>query len=355
MWIFSQVGANGGTLNAPNQVLLQPGQSVTYPIPNSGLAATRFWPGLRCNDQGGDCEIGQSGGPSSEGFTCPQTIGCAPAVDSKFEATFGCSLSDTTQCLNNPSGPGKLGPNDYWDTSMVDGYTLPYTVQVVGSCPAGPTNNFIDCSGLQIANCPVNIDLRSPNGTEASLASVNLVLYHPITNNTVGCYSPCAKLTDAQWAPAGWTVYSPSAGEAEWFCCPTPPISSPECRSGPGGNNQYVSLIHTNCPQTYAYGYDDNVGNWNCPATVTYNVVFYCPGGSVNGTSGSSGTTGSTGGGTTGSTGGGDGGNVGVIVGATIGSVAGFVLLMGVAGTIIGFLVYKFYLKAKFQTAEGVV
>jgi hypothetical protein len=344
MWIFSEVGNNGGVLNAASQILLQPGEIVNYPIPQQGLAATRFWPGMGCNDKGGDCQIGQSGGPTTAGFTCPEGIGCAPPVDSKFEATFGCTLSDTSQCLNNPSGSGKLGPNDYWDTSMVDGYTLPYTVKVQGNCPGGPSNNFIDCSGLQLEYCPVNVELQA--------LSADLTLYHPLTNKPVGCLSPCSKLTNSQWQKSGWVTYPPFAPQAQDYCCPTPPVSVGQCRSGPGATNPYVDLIHSNCPQTYAYAYDDNVGNWNCPATVTYEVVFYCPfGGSVKETEDE----GQTGDGDAPGDQSGDGTSVGVIVGATIGSVVGFVLLLGLVSTAFGFVVYKYFVKGKLQQTVEIV
>jgi len=266
-------------LSAPNQVLLQnQWDYYDYPIPDSGLAATRFWPGYNCSSTGNDCYIGQSGGPPP--FTCPANIGCAPPVDSKFEATFGCSL-DPSQCLTNPSGSGPLGNSDYWDTSMVDGYTLPYQVKLSGSCPGGPTNNLIDCSKLTLGLCPRDIDL-SDNNQFPWLADESLILNYPYTNTQVGCYSPCSKLSMGQWQsipnpPFTGTTYNPSDPEAEYYCCPTPPIDVNQCRSGPGGNNAYVNLIHDYCPQTYSYAYDDTTGNWQCPTNVQYEVIFFCP------------------------------------------------------------------------------
>jgi hypothetical protein len=281
MWSFSIVGSGGGTLSNPPKIYLaNQGDYVDYNVPEAGLAGTRFWPGMGCDSSGDNCQIGQSGGPSP--FTCPATIGCAPPVDSKFEATFGCMYSDTSQCQGNPSGGGApLSPNDYWDTSMVDGYTLPYKVQVNGSCPAGPQNNLIDCSKLTLDLCPTNIDL-STNGEFSYLSDESLVLDYPYTSNQVGCYSPCSKLSIGQWQsipdpPFNGTTYSPDSAQAEYYCCPTPPISVDQCRAGPGANNPYVSLIHGYCPQTYAYAYDDVTGNWNCPAGTQYTVTFYCP------------------------------------------------------------------------------
>lgn len=279
IWMFSLVGSGGGTLTDPNQILLNPNDYHDYNIPDEGLAATRFWPGMNCDGSGNNCQIGASGGPPP--FTCPANIGCGPPVDSKFEGTFGCLYSDPSQCQNNPSGSGPLSTQDYWDTSMVDGYTLPYRVQVTGNCPTGPTNGVIDCSKLTLDLCPTNIDL-STNGQFPSLSNESLVLDYPNTNTVVGCYSPCSKLTMGNWQsipdpPFNGTTYNPSDAQAEYYCCPTPPISVDQCRGGPGGSNAYVNLIHDYCPQTYAYAYDDTTGNWQCPAGVQYEVIFYCP------------------------------------------------------------------------------
>ena len=279
MWIFSQVGSGGGTLTDAPQILLSPNAYYDYNIPDQGLAATRFWPGMNCDSTGNNCQIGQSGGPPP--FTCPANIGCAPAVDSKFEGTFGCALSDTSQCQNNPSGSGPLGNTDYWDTSMVDGFTLPYRVDVSGSCPNGPTNGVVDCSKLTMDLCPTSMDL-STNGQYPSLSNESLVLYYPNTNNIAGCYSPCSKLSMGQWQsipspPFNGTSYTPDSPQAEYYCCPTPPISVDQCRSGPGGNNDWVNMIHDYCPQTYSYAYDDTTGNWQCPVGAQYHVTFFCP------------------------------------------------------------------------------
>jgi len=106
------------SLYAPGKqnAFLQPGQTYKYMIP-SGLQSAQFWPKMGCNSQGQQCSIGDSGGPGQQ---CAEG-GCASLVDSKFEATFGPDggncLADRLQC-------------DWWDTSCVDGYTLPDKVEV---------------------------------------------------------------------------------------------------------------------------------------------------------------------------------------------------------------------------------
>jgi hypothetical protein len=276
MWVLSLVGEGGGELDGPNQRLLSTqGDYVDFDIPPTGLAATRFWPGFGCDDTGNDCAVGQSGGPGNLGFTCPPE-GCAPAIDSKFEGTFGCLPSiDPGACQDNPSAPGmKLPQTDGWDTSMVDGFTVPYEVELLDDCPGGPDNGHIDCSMLTPASCPTSDDL-STNGQFPALADVDLVARDPSTQAVAGCYSPCGKLTYSNWGNA--PTYGPAAPEAEYYCCPTPPIDVEACRTGPVVDTDYVALIHDQCKQVYSYAYDDGIGNWSCPAGTRYRVTFYCP------------------------------------------------------------------------------
>jgi len=240
------------------------GETHEFQIPDEGLAATRFWAKWGCDTSGSNCAIGQSGGP---GESCP-VDGCAPPVDSKFEATFGC-LPGTANCAHNPSLPTEpLGPTDWWDVSQVDGWTLPYKVEVVGDCPASP--KLIDCSRLSLESCPAGEELGGSAGKET------LQLLSPSDRLTpVGCYSPCAKLTYSHWDQGH--SYTPESVEAQDFCCPTPPISPSKCSSGPVVHTQYVQAVHRLCPSVYAYAYDDGVGLAQCPAGTRYDVTFYCP------------------------------------------------------------------------------
>jgi len=144
--------ANGRPL-FDKDVKLEPGASHVVPIPDGGLASSRFWPKWNCDEIGQACAIGQSGGP---GESCGPD-GCAPPIDSKFEATFGC-LPSAEECARNPSAPKEsLGSVDWWDVSQVDGWTLPYKVEVLGKCDGAP--HVIDCSALALSSCPTDEDL----------------------------------------------------------------------------------------------------------------------------------------------------------------------------------------------------
>jgi len=269
MWAFWLGATNGGTLPDAHQIRLAPGAHHDYAIPPGGIASTRFWPGFGCDDTGNNCRVGQSGGPRADGFTCPST-GCAPPIDSKFEGTFGCL---TAPCQTNPSSPTHepLPRIDSWDTSLVDGWTVPYTVAVIGSCPEGPVGGAIDCSGLTLDACPTSEDLSS-GGAFPALASLSLVASS--TAGNAGCYSDCARLTFGQWDPQ---AFAPGSPEAQAYCCPTPPVTPEACRAGPVARTGYTAAVHRLCPQVYAYGYDDGTGLWGCPAGTRYGVTFYGP------------------------------------------------------------------------------
>jgi hypothetical protein len=264
------------------------GSSVEYSIPDKGLPAMRFWPGFGCDATGHNCRVGSSGGPASLGFSCPPE-GCAPPIDSKFEASFGCipGVADA-DCAPNPSAPGQvLGRGDWWNSSMVDGYTVPIKVQVHGVCPVGPQpapvfgpggppNGVIDCSGLRVFECPTNENL-STDGQFPQLSSVSLVASNPASHATVGCYSPSGKLTFSQWAN-GFQTFAPNAPQAQMYSCPTPPVTPQQCSAGPANRTTYRNMIHSHCA-TYAYPYDDGFGLATCPAAtnLSYEVTFFCP------------------------------------------------------------------------------
>lgn len=250
----------------PQDIKVAAGAAHDFQIPDAGLAATRFWPKWGCGESGTACKIGESGGP---GESCGPD-GCAPPVDSKFEATFGCMRGvKEHDCAVNPSLPSEhLDATDWWDVSQVDGWTLPYKVALHGDCPGAPSS--IDCSDLALSACPTAEDLGLPTGPES------LKLADPKGGDQpVGCYAPCSKLTFSQWGQGhGYTAES---AEAQDYCCPTPPISPQQCAAGPVEKTKYVEAVHKLCPKVYAYSYDDGVGLAKCPSGVRYDVTFFCP------------------------------------------------------------------------------
>ncbi|CAL1133688.1 unnamed protein product [Cladocopium goreaui] len=183
LWVAHIAGSGVGP--DVQNLKIAAGQSFTFQTPDN-LQATRYWPKMRCNSQGNQCQLGGSGGPQQ---LCDEKVGCAPPVDTKFEATFG---QKALQC--NPQQEEYTGC-DYIDVSMVDGWTLPFKFEVVGNCSSssGSMQHFsVDCSKLSVQNCP---SAESVPG----VGNLDLHLKHPTTGQISGCYSPCSKLTLRNW------------------------------------------------------------------------------------------------------------------------------------------------------------
>lgn len=274
--------------NGPDgqNIRLEPGSHFDFATPD-GLAGTRYWPKMKCDPDGNNCAIGESGGP---GEVCDSESGCAPPVDTKFEASF------------NANG------EDWVDISLVDGYTLPFKFEMRGGgCSAGFGNRsdftlpgywgqycddstgkhyyvdhstgerfedppkIIDCSKLALDQCP-----KTENMGTWSAADLNVVKPGG-TGESVGCYSPCSKLIFDQWGNDFGKGLPASDGKVAPYCCPTPPMSPQACRAGPIRHTQFVQNMHKMCPGVYGYSYDDGMGLLRCSPKTKYIVTFYCP------------------------------------------------------------------------------
>jgi len=282
LWVEARCGGQGGPL--PGQVNtttpLNAGTSVDYDIPAGGLVGSRFWGKYGCNPAGRECQIGDSV-PYYPGGGCP-TNGCTAPVDSLFEATWGCHPGAT--CVSG------LTSLTWYDTSQVDGFTLPYKILVKGDtsgCDCAGKNCTLDASHLDLARCPTTENLSvnnayptTPQG--ASLQSVDLRILSRDGSAVIGCASPCKKLN--------W-VMNQNEGSMPtlFFCCPTPNpsncvesagcITADECRTGPIEQTQWVADIHSMAPGIYSYAYDDGVGLHTCPAASVQFEMVFCPGG----------------------------------------------------------------------------
>ena len=238
--------------------------------------------------------------PSPITGKCPPN-GCTPPVDSLFEATWGCTLKDSSKCAVNPSAPAqKLGPATYFDTSQVDGYTLPYKVDFHGDtahCDCDPQGHckgtkLVDGSHLSLDECPTSEDLseggRFPKFKEVDLRILANSSGTGLEAKVVACMSPCKRLNYGQ--PFGFNI--PEHNEpALHMCCPTP-IIGPGCTEAAGcmtpqacrnesdpasvTHSKYVHAIHKMAPGIYSYTYDDGNGLHACPGDVNYTMTF-CP------------------------------------------------------------------------------
>jgi len=269
LWVAHIVSGQVGPDSQDNKIL--PGQSRTFYTSKNGagLSATRFWPKMGCDATGGNCAIGSSGGPGEE-CVIHQSWGddyshCAPPVDSKFEASFAPT--------DNPL-------IDVVDMSLVDGFSLPFKLEVSGgSCnrhqyAGGPAEAFngMDCSGLSLDQCPTGEIL---NGQAKSLQAIN-----PKNGKVSGCYSPCTRLVDDKWQKSG--AVAPDSTEAGPYCCAGADGTPGVCNAGPILQTQYVKMSKSKCPAAYSYAYDDKTATIICTTTTQYKVTFFCPSGGVS-------------------------------------------------------------------------
>ena len=258
IWVQQQ-GMPSGT---PAVIQIGQGAKISYDIPAAGLASTRFWPKLGCDSSGNNCAMGQSSPP------CPAK-GCPPPVDSKLEATWGCLFSDPSKCASTPQG-NKIDMTTWWNASAVDGYTLPYTITATGGDGRKACSN-VDCSGLTAAGCPTDDDL-STSGKYPQYKSQNENVKGS-SPTWAGCFSTCSKLTYPTYGGDG--VQPPQDPKAQMYCCPTPPVSSPQCVAGPVPKTKFVAAVHAMCKNTvYGYAYDDTVGLRQCSSNTVFTMTF---------------------------------------------------------------------------------
>lgn len=250
--------------STPDVVKITSGGHYDYDLPDVGQASTRLWPKTGCDSNGENCTVGQSSNP------CP-TGGCPPPVDSKIEATWGCTL-ESSKCTITPQGQ-PIG-DTYYNSSAVDGYTLPFKITVVDGTLNSDCVN-IDCSNLSLDQCPTNENLsQGKTQTYPQYANEDLRVMNS-SGTQIGCYSPCKKLDYPTYGGVG--IQNEQSDAEIMYCCPTPGVTSAECRAGPVANTTYVSRIHNMCPGGgYGYAYDDNVGNHHCAPSTKFEMTF-CP------------------------------------------------------------------------------
>lgn len=242
-------------------IKLNPGETAKFhtSVGGGGLPAARFWPKVGCDATGSNCTIGSSGGPSEKCVI--RTSGkpddyshCAPPVDTKFEATF--------------AAPGSAA-NDVVDMSLVDGYSLPFKLEVSGGKCIRAQENFtgLDCSGLALADCP---KAETLDGKTLSLQAIN-----PKSGLMGGCFSPCMRLTDDKWSS---NPVAPDSATAGPYCC-AGAWGSPDTCNGAGSilKTKYVAQVRRSCSGAYGYAYDDKIATIACSTSTQYKVTFYCP------------------------------------------------------------------------------
>lgn len=258
--------ANVGVGPGPQNAVIEPGGTLTFDeTETDGLAGSRYWPKMGCDAQGNNCVLGGSGGPN-QGCTLktPDYSSCAPPIDTKFEATWGRQGEPCDPATNKMSGC------DFVDVSLVDGFTLPFKLEVLSGTCTGRVSDVkvVDCSSLSVSQCPTDDNLGA--------GPINMQAFSPKIGKPVGCYAPCLKKIDTKWNNFGAKGKSRNDPDVTKYCCTTPPETSQTCNAGPLPQTKYVQTVHQHCPGVYAFAYDDGQGLMRC-SYGQYKLTFMCP------------------------------------------------------------------------------
>jgi hypothetical protein len=195
-------------------------QTISFSIPGDWKAG-RIW-GRR------DCDFSSNPGPNSclDGG-CNGGLECDPST--------GTGVPPATLAEFTLSGDGN---RDFYDVSLVDGYNLPVRID----------NN----KGCDIADCPVDLGPNCPDELKGPFDSSGF---------PVGCKSACLVDQNPQDSPA---------------CCSGSHNTPETC---PSSGVPFYSYFKNNCPNAYAYAYDDNTGGLHtCPTSSGADfTVTFCP------------------------------------------------------------------------------
>ncbi|KAH9834846.1 thaumatin [Rhodofomes roseus] len=223
VWPAYFTGAGTSAPTYPTGWEAAAGTSVSFTVPgdwNSG----RIW-GRR------DCDFSSSTDPSTScadggcngGLECAKVGGTGVPPATVAEFTLGADGTDN------------------YDVSLVDGFNIPMTI-----------TNTVNCA---VASCPVDLNANCPSDIKGPYDS---------TGAAVGCKSACEANLDGNQADSG-------------NCCSGSHNTPATC---PNSGVQYYSYFKDNCPDSYAYAYDESSGTalWTCQSSLAadYTVTF-CP------------------------------------------------------------------------------
>ncbi|PAV19208.1 thaumatin [Pyrrhoderma noxium] len=197
--------------------------AVSFTVPNNWKAG-RIW-GRR------NCDFSVNPGPNS----CA-TGGCNGGL--LCDPHTGTGVPPATVAEWTLEGDGN---RDFYDVSLVDGYDLPMRI----------TNNV----GCPVADCPVDLGPNCPDVLKGPFDSTGFPL---------GCKSACEANLDGNQADSA-------------NCCSGSHNTPATC---PASGVAFYSYFKGNCPNSYAYAFDESSGTalWTCDSGLNadYTLTF-CP------------------------------------------------------------------------------
>ncbi|KAH8114442.1 thaumatin-like protein [Phellopilus nigrolimitatus] len=221
--IFTDLNVASNVPNHPTGWEAPAGHSVSFSVPDNWKAG-RIWGRRNCNFSTNPGPLSCATGGCNGGLLCDSRSGTGVPPVSVAEWTL--------------EGDGN---KDFYDVSLVDGYDLPMRI----------TNNV----GCGVAECAVDLAPNCPNALKGPFDS---------HGSTLGCKSACTANLDGN-------------PQNSANCCTGSHNTAATCK--PEGV-AYYSYFKDNCPNAYAYAYDEASGNalFTCPSSkkADYTLTF-CP------------------------------------------------------------------------------
>lgn len=196
---------------------LASGKSTSFNVPRD-LTSARVWARTGCSRSGStfSCDTGDCG-PTVE---CQGRTGRPPA-----------SLAEFT--LNG------AGQKDYYDVSLVDGFSLPISIH-----PKNPNSREGGNYWCKNIDCTNNLNDACPN----ELKSYNK------NGQVVGCLTACEKFREDR------------------YCC-RGEFNRPETCKPQTWPSNYAEFFKKQCPTSYSFAYDDGTSTFFCSNT-GYEIIF---------------------------------------------------------------------------------
>ncbi|KAI0816933.1 thaumatin-like protein [Trametes gibbosa] len=220
--IFTDLNAGTAVPSFPTGWEAPPSNSVTFSVPDNWKAG-RIW-GRR------DCDFTITNGPTCLDGWCNGGLLCDPST--------GTGVPPATVAEWTLQGDGN---RDFYDVSLVDGYNLPMAITNSANCP--------------LADCPIDLGPNCPAPIQGPWDSSGF---------PVGCKSACAANLDGNPTDSA-------------NCCSGSHSTAATC---PSSSVQFYSYFKSNCPNSYAYAYDESSGTalWTCDSGLNadYTLTF-CP------------------------------------------------------------------------------
>ncbi|PIL28932.1 hypothetical protein GSI_08979 [Ganoderma sinense ZZ0214-1] len=234
--IFTDLSAGTAVPDFPTGWEAPPSNSVSFTVPDNWKAG-RIW-GRR------DCDFTITSGPTCLDGWCNGGLLCDPHT--------GTGVPPVSVAEWTLQGDGN---QDFYDVSLVDGFNLPMEITFTAgiNCPT--------------AGCPVDLIPNCPDPLKGPFDSNGIA---------VGCKSACDANLDGNPTDSA-------------NCCTGSHNTPATC---PASGVQYYSYFKGNCPDAYAYAYDESSGTalliCNAGIGADYTLTFCPPSGtSSNAASGS--------------------------------------------------------------------